>query len=88
MTISKQRIKALEANLVSEVTPEVREFAERIAAEEDISADELIENVKETLRAIGPPHTVERYAAHVEKTEGIPADELLANMRHHMEMHL
>jgi hypothetical protein len=81
MSTLARRIERLEASIGLAVSPEVRALAERMAAEDGdlYTADELLTEVRETMQAIGPPYTLERYAAHVAAELGCTVAELMAD---------
>lgn len=81
----ERRIASLEGSIGMTWTSDVLEMAERIASEEGVPVDELVDSVNETIRAIGPPFTVERMAAYYAKRDGIPIDESLDLVRRAME---
>lgn len=62
--------------------PRIRQLAEQIAADEDITVDELITGAQQLAdafeREVGGPHTLERLAAYVAETEGVPVEQVLA----------
>jgi hypothetical protein len=85
MSAIARRLDRLEARLGLMWTPETYALAERIAADEGIPAAELVASVEETMRAIGPPYTVARFAAYIAQRDGISVDDLLAAVNRSIE---
>lgn len=75
-----RRLAILEHTITPAIPPEVHVYAEELAAADGhiYTAGELIDEVQSTLRAIGPPYTIDRMVRYMAHRDGIPEAELRA----------